>query len=99
MEPNRPIEYASPETRRQRRRPGLLAAFLMLLTSTACLYFWYGAMDTWSFARKSKQYGQNLAIVPQVEASARAWTVKASVVSVVAAVGWSVYFVRRTAAR
>jgi len=73
--------------------------FFMLLTVVAFLYSWYGALDTWSFARKSKQYGLNLAILPQVEAAARAWTVQASVVTILAAIGWSIYFMRRRAAR
>jgi hypothetical protein len=99
MEPNPVIEYSGPAPAPRRRRPGWLAMLLMLLTGVACLYFWFGAMDTWSFARKSKQYGQNLAILPQIESDARAWIIQASVVSIVAAVGWSIYFMRRRAAR
>ena len=99
MEHKLVIEYSGPETAPRRRRPGLLAVFLMLLTAVACLYSCFGAMDTWSFARKWKQYGQNPALLPQIEASARAWTIRAIVVCSVAAVGWTVYFVRRRSAR
>jgi hypothetical protein len=99
MEHDPIIEYSGPDTAPRRRRPGLLAVFLMLLTAVPCLYSCFNAMDTWSFARKWKQYGQNPALLPQIEESARAWTIQAIVVCSISAIGWSVYFVRRKTAR
>ncbi len=95
MQPNPILEYSGPQTAPPRRGPGWVVFSLMLLTAIPCLYSCFGMMDTWTFAREWKHYGQNPALLPQIEASVRRWTTLAIVLCLVYALGWSVYFMRR----
>jgi hypothetical protein len=89
------IDYARPGSQPARKRWHVLRTILAVLTVVICLYFCYGAIDSRTFARKWKQYGQNPALIPQIDAAAHDWTVHAAVVCSVAAFGWSAYFIVR----
>jgi len=73
----------------------VLRIMLAVVTVVACLYVGFGALDTWMFERKWKQYGNDPALIPQLDAAVRGWIINAAVVYSVAFLGWSAYFLLR----
>jgi hypothetical protein len=90
------LDYASPDVAPKRalwRR--VVRALMAVLTLVVCFIAWFAAMDARSFVEGWKRYGNDPALLPQLEAAAAGNTRVAAAVFAVAIAGWGADFALR----